>query len=363
MGENSADTRTNTLVAASLLRWGSDTKPSLAVVRLLSAGLDPTGPSWLIRLAQELAMAQPERRASRAIAEAGAAMDAASKAGIAVVSILDDGYPPWLRHIADPPIVLWVAGARSALERPAPFVAVVGSRNATPIGAATARRLGRDLARAGLVVVSGLARGIDGAAHHGALDGGGVSIGVLGTGADVIYPSQNRALGLALMERGALISEFPPGARPYASHFPLRNRIISGLSRAVVIVEASDKSGSLITARLALEQGRDVLAVPGSIASGCYRGCHSLIKDGARLVETVDDILDEIGWARTANEDRNCNPDNYLASLIQRGEALGLDELAARTGRAAPDLLAELGGLELAGKVARMPGGLFIRLD
>jgi DNA processing protein len=196
---------------------------------------------------------------------------------------------------------------------------------------------------------------------------GGSTIGVLGNGLDVTYPAEHRGLIDAMSRQGLLVSEFPQGTRPYPAHFPLRNRIISGLSRAVVVVEASERSGSLITARAALEQGRDVLAVPGPVAGGGHRGCHGLIKDGARLVESVEDILEEIRWTRPpavpADSGDNGLPINELGEIIKPGEVLTLDVLAERSGLAASDLLAALGRLEVAGRVARMAGGTFARLD
>ena len=205
-----------------------------------------------------------------------------------------------------------------------PSVAVVGARAASPTGQRIGYELGRDLALAGLVVVSGLARGVDGAAHAGALDGGGRTVAVLGCGVDVVYPRQHGALAARVAAQGVIVSEFPPGTEPRPSHFPLRNRIISGLSRAVVVVEASEQSGSLITAQMALEQGRDVLAVPGTWPAGRYRGCHALIKDGARLVETVEDVLEEIGW-RPAGATLACN----------RAQARAVERLGRHHGRRA----------------------------
>jgi DNA processing protein len=244
-------------------------------------------------------------------------------------------------------------------------VAIVGSRSATPTGISVAARLGRELADAGLVVVSGLARGVDAAAHRGALDGMGHTIAVLGSGADVIYPPEHTSLARQILERGgAIVSELAPGTPPRAGHFPLRNRIISGLARAVVVVEASEKSGSLITAKAALEQGRDVLAVPGNVISGRHRGCHALIKDGARLVETVDDVLEELKWRREAVRSRprvNSLQLSGLEGTMAVGEPYSLDELAEATGRGVQDLLAELGALELAGRIERRAGSVFVR--
>jgi DNA processing protein len=297
--------------------------------------------------------------------DARSALAAALRAGLSLVRADEPAYPAWLSTIADPPVLLWVGGDREVLARPS--VAVVGARDATPAGLAVARRLAAGLAEAGLVVVSGLARGVDGAAHGGALDVGGLTVGVLGCGADIVYPRQHRKLTEEVRAAGAVVSELPPGTPPLPRHFPLRNRIISGLARAVVVIEASERSGSLITARMALEQGRDVLAVPGGVASGRHRGCHALIKDGARLVETVGDILEEIGWhppsARQANLHRKSFNNSQLEVVMAEGEAYCLDELAVRTGRPVPGLLAELGRLEVAGRVVRIGAGSFVRLD
>ena len=264
----------------------------------------------------------------------------------------------------DPPILLWFRGLLDAIR--VPGVAIVGSRDASPLSVMVARRLGRDLAAAGISVVSGMARGVDAAAHEGALDAGR-TIGVLGCGIDIDYPRGHRPLADRIARTGLILSEFEPGRQPRASHFPMRNRIISGLSRAVVVVEASERSGSLITARMALEQGRDVLAVPGAVASGRHRGCHALIKDGARLVETVDDVLDEIGWSRGSNPAVDISSKSFVLNEIEQamapGEAYTVDDLATQTGRQASDLLADLGALELAGRVTRVAGGGFLRLD
>jgi DNA processing protein len=211
-----------------------------------------------------------------------------------------------------------------------------------------------------------MALGVDGAAHEGALEAGGETIAGLGCGADVVYPRGHRTLAARIAERGRILSEFPPGAPPEPWHFPLRNRIISGLVRAVVVVEAGEKSGSLITARLAIEQGRDVLAVPGSAASGRYKGSHALIKDGARLVETVDDVLDELEGVSRESRQRssdNHQPLSELEETMALGEPYSADDLAALTGRPGPELLAELGSLELQGKIGRAAGGNFVRLD
>jgi DNA processing protein len=245
-----------------------------------------------------------------------------------------------------------------------PQVAIVGARAASPGGLRAARELGQDLARVGLTVVSGMARGVDGAAHAGALEAAGRTVAVLGCGADVIYPAEHAPLAARIAETGAIVSELAPGARPLPHHFPLRNRIISGLARAVVVIEASERSGSLITARAALEQGRDVLAVPGAILTGRSRGCHALIRDGARLVDSVKDVLEEIGWTRAARP--AAAPDKSLQSseleeTMAAGEPYTVDDLASRTGRPARDVLADLAELELAGRVNRLAGGAFVK--
>jgi len=365
-----------TALALGFLRLGLDTRAARAVrlIRSLPADLfaDLPGPGsgdpWFDAVFAVVAIPQDQWAARRvaALDRAAAALRQASSTGQVPISVFDADYPALLAEIPDPPVVLWRQGQGSVLNAPA--VALVGSRNATPPGTTNARRLAQDLARSGLVVTSGLARGTDAAAHHGALAGEGRTVAVLGSGLDRIYPREHASLAAEIVDAGgALVSELPPGTPPLPSHFPLRNRLISGLSRAVVIVEASARSGSLITARAAAEQGRDVLAVPGGVASGCYGGCHGLIKDGARLVETVDDILDEVGWRRLPDAVHESHgkslKNSALMAMMPAGEAWTLDDLADRTGRAASELLAELGTAEVAGQVARLPGGCFVRLD
>lgn len=356
------------LVATALLRLGSDTKAARIFRESIQPALDtpaavqraPERLAALLGLAGESlsdGLARARQRAARALADS-------TRLGLHVCSGLDTSYPFLLSEIPDPPIALWHSCDPELLSRPA--VAIVGSRRAGPAGLETARRLARDLARAGLVVVSGLARGIDAAAHTGALEGGGATLAVLGNGLDVVYPREHRQLAQDVRQTGGLVSELPPGTPPLPHHFPLRNRLISGLSRAVVVVEASEKSGSLITARLALEQGRDVLAVPGNVVSGCHRGCHALIKDGARLVENVEDILDELQWTSRdsgQNAAGKARQDNELLSSMRPGEPVSVDDLAGRTGRQAAAILADLSRLEVDGLVARTGGGLFTRLD
>jgi DNA processing protein len=249
-------------------------------------------------------------------------------------------------------------------------VAIVGSRAGSPYALAVAERLAGDLAARGVVVVSGLARGVDSAAHRGAL-AAGRTLAVLGSGVDVIYPREHAALADEIVERGALVSELLPATPPHPRFFPWRNRIISGLSRAVVVVEAGEKSGSLITARCALEQGREVLAVPGGILSGRNKGGHALLRDGARIVESADDILDELG--ESLNPDRGVvtseagstrrgnRPADPVLDCLEPGESTDLDTISARSGLPVPRLLPRLFELEMAGVVRRAGGGRFIR--
>jgi len=278
--------------------------------------------------------------------------------GVALVGRDDADYPRHLREVYDPPPVLYVRGGLRADEGPA-SVAIVGSRAATPQGRALARRMACDLAAAGATVVSGLARGIDAAAHRGALDASGRTVAVLGSGLDRVYPPENAALAAAIAERGAVVSEFPLGTIPYPGHFPRRNRIIAGWSKAVVVVEAAQKSGALVTARVALEEGRDVLAVPGHPSQPASAGCNQLIRDGAPLVRDAVDVAREIGLALEVAPD-SAPGDHVLRAL--RGDApSSLEELRERSGLETPALLARLTELELAAKVRRLPGALFLR--
>jgi DNA processing protein len=347
------------LLTVSMLRGSFDTRGS----RFAKELLDSEGPIELVdRVASQIwkapREAQPE--IDRARREAERAL-ASTPPGSLRVTIVDEGYPELLTKLADPPLVLWVNGPVEILS--GTCVAVVGSRDALPASLAIARKLGRELSDAGVTVVSGLAVGVDGAAHAGALEGAGRTIAVLGSGLARLYPSSHSDLARRIRERGAVITELPPDAEPLSSHFPLRNRIISGLSRAVVVVEAGDKSGSLITARMANEQNRSVLVVPGGPLSGRHRGSHGLIKDGARLVETVGDILDDIRWCGTLGEQKDSNPleISELEAKMDLGENYSVDDLAVITGRIAGDLIAELAMLELAGRVKRLASGEFAR--
>ncbi len=293
--------------------------------------------------------------------EAARLLEIAPAAGMTLVRVEDPEYPSLLREIGDPPPVLWVRGARAALAGPA--VAIVGSRAASAYALEVAARLGGELAGHGLVVVSGLARGADGAAHRGCLAANGVTVGVLGSGADVVYPAEHRQLAVSICKKGALVSELGPGAPPLPEHFPLRNRLISGISLAVVVVEAAENSGSLITARCALEQGRDVMAVPGSVLGGRNRGSHALLKDGAKVVETADDILEELGWpgARSQREiSSNSLKQDALLDRLTPGEAYRLEELSATVGLETSKLLPRLTEWEMQGRLVRL-GSLWQR--
>ena len=298
-----------------------------------------------------------------ACARATAALAASREAGIEPLPWNDPRFPALLGCIPDPPPVLWARGDLGSLARP--IVAIVGSRAATPYALDVAHRLGQELSDRGLVVASGLARGVDSAAHRGCLTGAAPTIAVLGSGVDRVYPAEHQTLADEISQKGLLVSEFGPGAPPLPEHFPLRNRIISGISLAVVVVEASEKSGSLITARCALEQGRDVMAVPGSVLSGRNRGSHSLLKDGAKVVESAVDILEGLGWpiaeAPRSLPSKLLNSDNLLARM-EAGEVYRLDELMELTGVTGTRLLPRLMELELAGLVTQSGSGFSRRL-
>lgn len=281
-----------------------------------------------------------------------------------LVTLADASYPRQLLQIPDPPPLLYVKGRIDLLSRPA--LAVVGSRHATAQGQANAESFARTFSDAGLTVVSGLALGIDAAAHRGGLAGASSSVAVLGTGADIVYPARNRALAHELAARGALVSEFPLGMRPLAGNFPRRNRLICGLSLGCLVVEAAAESGSLITARLAAEQGREVFAIPGSIHSPLAKGCHALIKQGAKLVESARDVLEELQLPAPApapSADVTRTDPRLRALLDALGhDPCGADALAARCGLSAAETAAALTQLELDGHVATLPGGLYQRM-
>ncbi len=288
-----------------------------------------------------------------------------------IVTLADDDYPQALLNIPDPPLLLYVKGRLDLLNRAA--LAVVGSRNATPQGISNAEAFARTLSDAGLCIISGLAHGIDAAAHRGALRGQGKnqgsSIAIVGTGLDKVYPAANRDLAHALAQQGTLVSEFPLGTPPLAANFPRRNRLISGMSAGCLVVEASLQSGSLITARLALEQGRDVFAIPGSIHAPQSKGTHALLKQGAKLVETAQDILEELGSlpaapARNPAVQDIDIPGTDLALLDHLGfDPVDVGTLSARCGLTIAELSAMLLTLELEGRVSTLPGGLYQRIQ
>ena len=302
-----------------------------------------------------------------------------------VLTLGDSAYPRCLLELEDPPLILYGMGMASSWEvhadgstgldrAQAAGIAIVGSRNPTPQGATNAHDFALALAQAGLVVVSGMALGVDAAAHAGALNATRAdtqaiaTIAVVGTGLDRVYPKQHLALAHQIAQGGVILSEYHLGTPPLASNFPQRNRLIAGLSRGTLVVEAALQSGSLITARLALEQGRDVFAIPGSIHSTQSKGCHALIKQGAKLVESAQDVLEELQFAVSAQPSAaSTEPDSVsqaLAGLLQAlgFDPIGLDGLQARSGLPTPQLQAQLMELELLGMVARLPGGKFQRI-
>jgi DNA processing protein len=290
----------------------------------------------------------------------------------ALITLADARYPTsLLQEVADPPVLLWAMGRLNLLQAPA--LAVVGSRHPTPQGQDNARAFAQALSEAGLTIVSGLADGVDGLAHEGALMGPGSTIAVVGTGLDRVYPAKHQALAHRIAQEGLLISEFSLGTPSIPHNFPKRNRIVAGLTRGTLVVEAALQSGSLITARLASEMGREVFAIPGSIHAPQSRGCHSLIKQGAKLVESSDDVLDELRWPRLSgpstalvdalpgvNDAPDAEPDTLLAAM--GFDPVSQDALQARTGLPTSELGARLLELELMGRVARLPGLMFQRL-
>jgi DNA processing protein len=308
-------------------------------------------------------------------------LQAGTGPGRCVLTLGDADYPASLLDIPDPPLMLYAMGqtAQLATLRAEQALAMVGSRNPTPQGAENARTFACSLAASGLTVVSGLALGVDGAAHEGALQGALqtgplATIAVVGTGLDRVYPRQHRDLAHRIAQNGLILSEYPLGTPPLSPNFPRRNRLISGLSQATLVVEAALQSGSLITAKQALEQGRDVMAIPGSIHSTQAKGCHALIKQGAKLVESAQDVLEELRLPTPAAqqvldltepspEDVSSGQDTERILLRALGhDPVGLDALQARCGWPTAQLQAQLLELELMGQVGRLPGGLFQRM-
>ena len=340
-------------------------------------------------VAGALAMACDERRLAaktrrwlRAPDEARLAADLAwlDGPGHRLLRCDEPDFPPQLGSMADPPAALFVAGDAAWLLRPQ--LAIVGARGASPAGLANARLFARALARTGLVVTSGLADGVDGAAHAAALEAGGATVAVMGTGPDRVYPRRHRGLAARITGQGTLVSEFVPGTKPHPGHFPRRNRIIAGLSLGTLVVEASVRSGSLITARLASEQGHEVFALPGSIHNPLSRGCHRLIRDGAQLVETVDEIIQAITpLARSLGQELARRLDETpgvpqrapsaddgdprlrrLLDALGHDEPLAVDTLSRRSGLDARAVSSLLLMLELEGRVASQAGGRWLRM-
>jgi DNA processing protein len=302
-----------------------------------------------------------------------AAVDWLEQPGHHVVTWDDDNYPAMLREIPGPPLLLYVNGDASLLELPA--LAIIGSRNPTQGGTRNAREFARHLARQGFVIVSGMAQGIDTAAHRGALDADGKTIALLGTGIDRVYPSGNRDLAHQIAAQGALVSEYPLGAAPERWHFPERNRLISGLSLGTLVVEAARRSGSLITARLAGEQGREIFALPGSIHNALSRGCHELIRQGAKLVETADDIVAElrplVGHMQAVVDQPghtnrvSSEPDDDYDELRKYlgHDPISIDELEKQSGLTIDQLSSMLLILELHGEVESLSGGRYVKKE
>ncbi|MET3138840.1 DNA processing protein [Undibacterium sp. GrIS 1.2] len=306
--------------------------------------------------------------------------------GNQVMTLADANYPRALLDIPDPPILIYVKGRAALLD--APTIAVVGSRNATTQGILNAEQFSESLSKAGLTISSGMAAGIDAAAHHGALRGAGSTVAVIGTGADIVYPARNRSLAHLIADGGCIVSEYALGMPAIASNFPRRNRIISGLAKGVLVIEAAAQSGSLITARMAAEQGRDVFAIPGSIHSPLAKGCHQLIKQGAKLVDNAQDILDELGFlplfsSGVGSRDRslaNSVAPNFAQNAVRADvnvsvsaadsellNAIGydpvhIDMLAERVGMDAGSLSAQLLSLELDGHIEQLAGAMIKRL-
>lgn len=284
------------------------------------------------------------------------------QAGNLILTLADTAYPPALLEIPDPPVLIYLKGRTDLLT--ASTIAVVGSRNATTQGIKNAEQFSEALSSFGLTISSGLAAGIDAAAHQGALRGTGSTIAVIGTGADIVYPARNRSLAHLIAEGGCIISEYPLGMPAIAANFPRRNRIISGLAKGVLVVEAAAQSGSLITARMAAEQGREVFAIPGSIHSPLSRGCHQLIRQGAKLVESAQDILEELQLQLPMPFDAPAAPETEPTGILQAigYDPVHIDMLAQRLGQDVASLHAEFLNLELMGQLESLPGGYFRRL-
>lgn len=347
--------------------------------RKLMAALGPPQAIWqcshsdwarVVSARIALAMAQEPDELQPLLRNTVAWLDA-DPAGRAIVTLGDPDYPAALLNTDDPPALLYAMGQIDQLRQLQAHqaLAMVGSRNPTPQGKLNAHAFARNLSQAGLTIVSGLALGIDGASHEGALEGASsghiATIAVVGTGLDRVYPRSHLQLAHRIAQQGLILSEYPLGTQPRPENFPRRNRIISGLSQGTLVVEAALESGSLITARQALDQGREVFAIPGSIHSPQSKGCHALIRQGAKLVEAAQDILEELhAPGPTAQLALTLDPTPPETGLLSHlgHDPVNLDTLQARTGLDTPHLQAELLDLELAGQVERLPGGLFQRV-
>jgi DNA processing protein len=321
-----------------------------------------------VDLTRRLQADDPEllERAAALSDQARAVRERAAADGIRVLAWNEPHFPVGLLAIPDCPPAIWYRGRLECFD--APSVAIVGSRHAAPVSLETAQVIAADLAARGVTIVSGLARGVDSAAHRGALRSGRTAA-VLGSGVDRIYPREHADLAVQVAANGIVLSEYPPGVEALPFHFPMRNRLISGLSRAIVVIEAGEKSGSLITAACALEQGRDVMAVPGTVLSGRNRGGHALIRDGARIVECAADVLEELGLATgpaAAAAGVTARPGAAAGDPVLDAMAPGcmydVDELAASSRLDAPKLLTKLADFELRGLIRRIDGGRFVRL-
>jgi DNA processing protein len=326
---------------------------ALLALRPLADSLARPPRELTLVLGEEAARALGSGTARRA---AEAELDRARASRIEIVGRDDESYPLWLRRTHTPPLVLWIRGDLVADEGER-AVGVVGCRAATPAGRSFAERLAEELVEAGLVVVSGLARGIDAAAHRGALGARGRTVAVLGSGLDLVYPPEHEGLAERIAATGALVSEFPLGCRPWKSNFPRRNRVIAGWARALVVVEAGSRSGALSTARAALDEGRDVMAVPGHPLEPQAEGANALLRDGAALVRGAPDVLAELGVSAQAT--RAAEPGDPVLCALANRLPVHVEELQARSGLPLPELLARLSELELRGEVERQAGGLF----
>lgn len=318
----------------------------------------------LVSASQAAALRNPPESFEALLAATLAWLDADVAEARAVISLGDEHYPKTLLDTADPPLLLYTQGRLNLLQ--ARSMAVVGSRNPTAQGIDNARAFSAHLSNAGLTIVSGLALGVDAAAHAGGLEGTGSTIAVVGTGLDRVYPKRNLNLAHRIASGGLIVSEYPLGTPPLTANFPLRNRIIAGLAEGTLVIEAAVQSGSLITARMANEGGRDVFAVPGSIHSPLSRGCHALIKQGAKLVETAQDILEELQPAAVGRASAQAmSPPREASEPLLNAigfDPVTLDALVGRTGQSAAELSVRLLDLEFEGRIARLPGQLFQRV-